>query len=794
MIKNYLKTTFRSFAKNKTFVIINTLGMGIALACCIIAYLNQKFNDDFDVQHVKAENIYRVAFKRVINDYTHSVGLTPAPLAPNIRENFSNVGRAVRLYPSGGDFKVGDELFNAGVAAVEDGYFDMFTVPLVSGSYEALNDQRSILISDETADKYFEDGNALGETIIYYNNDKEVEFVVGGVFQKFPLNSSFGYDAFVNYDNLKAIFEWEHDTDWASFSNTFVWLENPSAIPDIERQLNENYIEIQNQVKKDYAVNRYYLEPFEGMAQRAEREDIWSHWFQSALPVPAVIAPSVMAVLILLIACFNFTNTSIAIANRRIKEIGIRKVMGSSKKQMAFQFLSENVLLALIALIIALILCYFLVPAYSAMWEFLELEFDFAGNWGFYLFLIALLVLTGLVSGAYPAIYVSGLQPTSILKGTFKVGGTSRMTKSLLTIQYAISIIAIICGIVFTQNAKYQQDYDVGYDREGIVYTYIENEANFNMFRNTIDGNPDIESIAGSQHNIAWSWWSDPINYEGTDMDTDIMEVGYNYLDVVGATIKEGRNFTRDSETDVEQSIIINQTFANRLGWEGDVIGKRVVLRDSIQLFVVGVVKDLYLRALWEPIEPLMIRLSKPENYSFLTVSAKPGQEKAVKEFMDAKWKETFPDKLSSVRYLMEQDLAESNLVNENIKKMFIFLGLVAVLLSATGLFSMVTLNLIKRMKEIGVRKVLGAKIGNIAYVVNRQFMWILVIASILGSVGGYFLSDMLMGSIWAYYTEVTPVAIIGAFLLIVLVSSITVGQRVYSAATANPAQTLKDE
>jgi ABC-type antimicrobial peptide transport system permease subunit len=545
--------------------------------------------------------------------------------------------------------------------------------------------------------------------------------------------------------------------------------------------------------KQDYKVAEYYLDPFAGMAVRSEREDLWNHWFNQSLPVSAAVAPGIMGILILLIACFNFTNTSIAIANRRIKEIGIRKVMGSSRKQLIAQFLGENILLTFFALIVGLLISVILVPAYSEMWPFLDIKLDLIENVELFGFLVFLLLVTGVVAGSYPALYVSAFQPSSILRGTLKFGGTNSFTRILLTLQYAISLVAIVSGFIFAQNAEYQKNYDMGFDMKSVIFAFVGTENRYNQLRNEIAGNPLIKEMAGSSHNASTSWYTDPIKFESNELDVAILDIGDNYLNTVNATILEGRDFIQDSQNDVQNSVIINEKLVKILGWEKP-IGQRIILKDTIELYVVGVVKDMYIDGeLWDPLDPMLMRYVLPDKYRFISVQTDEKNITEVHDFIKGKWKILFPDELHTVRY-MDRTRADSAEVNNNIKIIFVFLGIVATILSAIGLFSLVSLNVIKKMKEIGVRKVLGASLANIVNNISREFLIIFVISSVLGSVAAYFLTDALMASIWTYYVPIGSMAFILSILVLLIISGLTISGKVLRAATMNPAYTLRDE
>ncbi|MFC2124865.1 FtsX-like permease family protein [Bacteroidota bacterium] len=792
MLVNYLKITFRNLLKNKLFVIINILGLGTSLAICITAYLNWNYDVQFDAQHVNAREIYRINFMRITNGEAIKNGSCPMPLGDAIKGSIAQVDEVIRVNPSRGNFKVGDELFQTRVMMVDPNFFDIFSFNIIYGDKSNINDKTRIIISTDISKKHFGDmENPVGQLMTYIDGDYRREFIVGGVFERPPQNNSFRARVFIHFDNVFDM-EGASEDNWAHFNTTFVTVKNPLDIPAVEEQL-QQYVEIQNRAKEDYKVAEYYLDPFKGMAVRAQRERIWNHWLNYSLPTSAAIGPGVMAILILLLACFNFTNTSIAIANRRIKEIGIRKVLGSTKPQLIAQFLGENILITLFSLMVGVGMAFFMVPYYSQMWTFLQIELDFIKHPELWIFLVSLLVFTGVIAGSYPAFYVSGFQPTSILRGTFKFGGTNFFTRTLLTLQFSIAMVSIVTGFIFAQNAKYQNDYDLGFDTESVVYAYVNNENRFKQMKNELAGYSHINEITGSRHNATASWYTDPIKFESTELDVDILDIGDGYLSTIGATITAGRDFIKDSQNDVENSVIVNEELVRTFDWENP-IGQRIVLRDTLELFVVGVVKDIYLQGgLWNPLKPMLMRYVLEDGYQFLSVKADVSNITQVHELMEEKWKLLFPDELPRVGY-MEEGKVESANINKNITVMNIFMGLIACILSAIGLFSLVSLNLIKRVKEIGVRKVFGASLPHLVRRLSREFLIILLIASILGAIGGYFMSEMIMGSIWIYYLPIGPLPFILSIILLFIISGITITGKVIKAASMNPALTLRDE
>ncbi len=289
------------------------------------------------------------------------------------------------------------------------------------------------------------------------------------------------------------------------------------------------------------------------------------------------------------------------------------------------------------------------------------------------------------------------------------------------------------------------------------------------------------------------SWYTDPIKYDSKEIDVSIFNIGSGYLESVGAELLAGRDFKKDSKLDVDNSVIVSEELVREYGWK-DPINKRILLQDTIPVNIVGVVKNIHFDGgLWEPLRPMMFRYVLPENYRFLTVSAQIDKLSDVKKLMEDKWKVVFPDELSGIR-TMDEERANMMEVNVNIRTMFFFLGIVAIILSIIGLYSLVSLNLIKRMKEIGVRKVLGASLANISVRMSKEFFIILFLASIIGVTAGYFLADMLMASIWTYYVGASPWIFITSIIIMLIIGLITILSKVVKAATVNPALILRDE
>ena len=351
--------------------------------------------------------------------------------------------------------------------------------------------------------------------------------------------------------------------------------------------------------RKDLQITHFYLDPFVGLACRDQRLGVTNSWLTGSAPASVVSVPIMMAALILFIACFNFTNTSIAVFSKRLKEIGIRKVMGSKRKAIIIQFLGETFFFCFLSLIVALVMTKFLIIWYNDLWTFLHLEINYIDNPEIIIFLVILLTISGLLSGGYPAFYISKFEPTSILKGTLRFGGINIFVRMLLTLQFTLSLIAIVFAVAFVNNAKFQKNMDMGYDMDGIIYLKVSSANDYNNYRNKLLQNKSIQMIVGTKGHIFSSVASIPVKFESVTKDVKLIDAGENYINAMELEIIQGRDFIDKSESDRAEAILINEEFARVFGLQ-EPLGKQILLMDSAHFYVVGVVKDFYLDGIWE--------------------------------------------------------------------------------------------------------------------------------------------------------------------------------------------------
>jgi len=791
MFKNYLKVTLRNLLKNAFYALINIIGLGLALAICIVAYVNNKYDSNFDSQHEKGSQIYKIGFTRTVQARSQPYGITAMSLGPLVETNVSGVESVVRMATSYSPLKVGLKNFNKRIAYVDQEFFDMFTVPIISGTADNITDQNTILISEDLANIYFGDSDPVGEIMSIFNDKgKEFTYMVAGVFENLPLNSSFVFEAVTLIDNFISMWE-VNEHDWRTWvAGTFIMIPEEDQVANVENML-QQFVEVANDAREDFQIDSLYLVPLPDMAHHAW--DIWSNWFRQSFHPAAVTAPPLMALFILLLACFNFTNTSIALSSKRIKEIGVRKVVGGQKKQIRTQFFGENFVMSLFALTIGVAVARWLVRVYSSMWEYMDISLSFREDPMLGIFLIILILITTLMAGAYPSFYVSRFSPVLIFQDKYKLGGKNVLSLLLLGFNFLIAVNSIVSGIYFYQNADYQNNVYLGYDKEHIISVPFNDNSSFEEYKNTIKANPVIESVGESEEHISWSSYSRPIKYEDIELEVRMMDVGHGYFHTMGLNLLEGREFDPDLEqSDREGNVIVSRKLLNDFGID-DPLSKRIIMSDTVTLNIVGVMDDFYPFGVWNNIEPTMFRMASRDRLRMLTVRVQPEDLQSTNEYMEEQWNQLIPN-FPYEGFFQEEQMAEAKSINKNIKNIYVFLAIIASLLSAIGLYSMVSLMVIRRTKEIGIRKVMGAEIPLIIFILGRVFIIIIAIASAIGISSGWYVSKILMGSIWDLYAEANIVTFLLPVLLVIGITVITMSGRIWEAASKNPSESLRYE
>lgn len=789
MLRNYFVVAFRNLYRKKMYTFINLFGLSVSIAACIVGYLTWDFGYHFDQFHENADRIYHIGTSRPINERDQTFGISPLPLGPALVRDFSGVERAVRFANQTAIVRVDDKVFNENVHFADDNFFDMFRFEFEQGNKTALKGKNNIIITREIALKYFGDVNVLGKNImISYSNDVKQVYTVGGILKRIPRNSSLQFGMLLSGEIL-ADLGIDEPNNWAHVTGaTFIEVNQAGAVRQI-KDGESKYVELVSSVNPRFPITHLVITPLKDLALAGA--DFRSHSLNEAPPPSARISIFVIAILLLVMSCFNYMNTSLAVAAARLKEIGIRKVMGSPRSQLIFQFLTENLLLCFLALIVAFGLAELMVSGWNMLFSDIRLSMDEAWNFKLGLFLAGLLGITAIGGGLYPAYVISAYNPAKILQGHQSKMTTSWVMKVMLTVQFAVSMIAVVGSVVFSQNAEFQKNLDLGYDEDRIIGVPIQKSSMFHVLTNTLQQDPRIETVAAGRNHILYSSWRRVIQTVDRDLEAEFLYVSPGYAETVGLKLVEGRFIDRSQPLDLSESIVINQMMAKDQGWE-DPIGQTLTI-DSVNCRVIGVVEDFYIRGPFRPILPCIFKAAKEETYQFVVIRTGNSNIRTTMSFVEETWKKLFPE-MPFEGFYQETQTAEAAEISNGIKLVFVYVACMAIIISGMGLFALVSLNIIRRTKEIGIRKVLGASVMQIVRMMNSDFVILMMIASVIADLAGYFVFKALLDSIYKYHVNIGILALILANMTVLVIGMATIGTRVLHVARANPVNALKYE
>lgn len=790
MLKNYIRIALRSYGKNYIFTLINIVGMAVGISGLIVTILLYDYENSFDKQHKNTSSVFRVNSNRNIEGESQKWGVVPSALGPVALGENQEIEKFTR-YGATSAFLVQHEdiIHRERINFADPDFFNLFSFNLISGQKEVFNEKSKVIISEDFAKKYFGDADPIGKQLTIRKNDEILaQFIIGAVAEKMPMNSSFRFNIIAQYDNLLDFYHQE-EFDWSTEIRPvlYVKLNTANNPQEVENAL-QKYQAIHNEIKESWKISDFYLIPFK--EQKDEARFMHNYTLQSGLPISALYGSLVMNVLILLIACFNFTNTSLAYANKRLKEIGIRRTFGGVRWQIIKQFFIENFILCVLAFILSIEVANTWIGWMNVQWP-INIDTYYFNNWSISINLILLLIAVSFVAGAYPSLYVSKFHPTEILKGKLKLQGSNNFTRILLTWQFGFSIMAIFSGIVLTQNALFQKTFDWGFDKENALIIPLQGEGNYSVLKNELSKIESIESIAGTVHNVGYGFQESNLEIDGEKHNANLLYVGDNYLPTIGCDIVEGRNFLENSENDVSESIIVNQAFVKTFDLEDPM--NQVVYVDKIPYHIVGIVENFMPYGLYDPIKPSVIGVVQEKAYQQLVIRADEEKLPEILASAHTSWKSLFPNKPFE-GYYMEEAAAEALNTNNGILVQFGIMGLFALFLSVTGLYSTVSMTVNKRIKEIGIRKVMGASVHHVMRLLNYEFGVIIFISIVIGCAGGYYFMNQFLSDIFTYYMDIGPLSFIVAALTILIITAITSGMKIYKVAVRNPTESLRYE
>jgi putative ABC transport system permease protein len=807
MFRNYFKTAFRNLVNNKFYTTINILGLAFGLATCLLILLYVIDERNFDRYNENAKRIYRVNNEAKFGNNHLDMAVSNAAMGPTLIREFPQVEQYTRIQPFGSFLvkKGSENLRETKVAFADSTLFEVFTLPMISGDAKtALKDPRSLVITERMAQKYFGRTDVRGENLLI--NDKD-NYKITAVIKNMPEQSHFNFDFFVPMTENES----SRDNNWLSENfNTYIILKKDADPKKLEPEFNKmmsRYIgpqlkAVMNLSMTDFEKTggflRCSLMPVEEIhLHSAKIGELAANGNIQFIYIFAAIAG-----LILLIACVNFMNLSTARASSRAKEVGVRKVLGSLRINLIQQFITESVLMSFIALVIAISLAFLLLPYFN------QLAGKKIETFGLFqplmlLSFFLLMLIVGILAGSYPAFYLSSFQPIKVLKGKLSGGFKGSSLRNVLVVfQFSISVILIVGTIVIFNQLNFIRNQDIGFNRNQVLVLHGTDvlQDRTESFKNellqipgvvnaTVTGYLPVNGYRG-KNTLFPSVSFDPKN----GISLELWNIDENYIPTLGIKMLEGRNYSKQFPTD-SSGIIVNEAAAKFMGGK-DLMNKSlyrvedVVNKKIKEYHIIGIIKNFNFNSLHEIVTPMALVLQKEAGSMAIRIRTKEAYPLIAQ--IRNKWQSMVPGQLFDYTF-MDDEFNELYAPEQRTGQLFITFAVLAILIGCLGLFGLVTYAAEQRTKEIGIRKVLGASVGNIAGMISKDFLKLVVISWLIAfPVAWYAMNKWLQD--FAYRVSISWWVFAGAGLFALIIALLTISSKAIRAAVANPAKSLKSE
>lgn len=790
MFRNYFLTAFRNILRHKSFSLINITGLALSMSVCLLIILiiqDQYRHDNF---HEDGDRIYRVLTNNEISDDIVTLYATTAfPMASWLNENYPVVENAVTLRRvfGGGDARAGGKVLPADFLWVDENFFSMFNFPLRGIDRPvALSEPNSIILSEETALKFFGDKDPLGQP---FSIDSIGEYIVAGLVPHHDQKSHVQFDALVPVSSLKR--DLSEDWNYVYSSYAYVKLKEgvvPSALDEaFETIRQERYAD---DPERDYSFRLQALSDIVPGPLLGNELGFY-------LPRMVILFMSILALVLILTSAFNYTNMSLAKALTRAREIGVRKVAGAQRSQVLVQFLAESILSALLALVIAYLMLQFLRPAFTGMKFMSFLQIRLEENLSLYLWFLVFSVLTGMVAGLLPAAYMSKFNPISVFKDTFGIRVFSRMflRKFLVVAQFTVSIILFITIVVLYRQLRFYMNTDYGFAKEN-VYN-IELQGNdWERARAGFASLPEVGSLAFSSHVPAiGTMMSDAAWLENEEEKFNLAHfyVDASYIDLMELNLLAGKSLPENPGTGGENYIVLNEAAVEKFGFPDNrsALQQTITLEDSVMVQVVGVVEDYHYFGLFSKIGPMALRYD-PDGFEYLHLKLSSADMARTRRVLEKVWENVDPDREFKGQF-MDDEISGYYEMFEDILWMVGCASLLAIIIACMGLFGMATYSTESRIKEIGIRKALGARSASIAFLVSGSYVRLIGIAILIALPLAYFGNRLWLQN-FAYRVNFGAGTLIFGALFIVAVSFITILSQTLRASRQDPVNSLRYE
>jgi predicted permease len=801
MFRNYFKTAIRNLKRNKSYALINTLGLAIGIAACLLIFLVVQFESSFDNFHPKKNSIYRVVSEFHNEGSVNYSSGVPFPVAKGLRIDFPQIKEVAAIFQQSGEITVEDgneqkKLQEDNFYYAEPQFFGMFNFPFLAGDAKAaLNNPNSAVLTQATAEKYFGDWKtAIGKTIKYQN---KTLFTVRGILKNIPHNSDFPLSVVVSYAALENTNIQSNLNDWVSTYSenyTFVVLPENFSVNKFNAQLKAF---AKKHKPAEYASDVFITQPLSEIHYDDRFGNFNEHTFSHSL----IKVLSLIGIFLIVIACVNFINLATAQAVNRSKEVGVRKVLGSNRKQLALQFLSETALIVFVALIIGIGIAAIALPYLNNLLE-VQMTMSFIANPAIIFFVVATAIIVTLLSGIYPAIILSGFNPITALKSkiTAKMIGGISLRRALVILQFAIAQILIIGMFVVVSQMNYFRNASLGFDKDNIINVPVPGDSvsrtKIDYVRNQLLANPNIKNVSFSfRAPSSGGGWNSNFKYNHSDKNTDfnanLKWADADYFKTYNLQFIAGRPYYPN---DSAREFVVNETLVKKLGITNpnDAIGKEINFWDGGKVGnIVGVIKDFNIYSLREPMAPVVLGAWKIF-YQTINIKIKPGSEKAALPYIEKLWTGTFPDYVYDYKFL-DQTIASFYKQEDQLSQLYKIFAGIAIFISCLGLYGLVSFMAIQRTKEVGIRKVLGASARNIIYLLSKEFTVLIIIAFVISAPIAYYIMHQWLQD-YTYRIPLGASIFILAIISSVVIAWLTVAHRAIKAALANPVKSLRTE
>lgn len=795
MLKNIFKTALRNMLRDRGYSFLNLLGLTISIASSLLLILYISHELSYENFHEKKDRIYRIVSHFQERDDEFSWASTQPPLGQQIKADYPEIEEYARLNGLGSNtvLTYEDKKYEEDDLVLADStYFDIFSHNFIEGnSKTCLDEPNSIVLTKTLAEKIFKDEPALGK--ILKDSDNE-SIKVTGVIEDLPRNTHMEFTGIVSLNSIENL-----GGGWGSFYlRTFILLKenvNGETFKAKLPEVIENYVD---PIFEQYGVNvQYEMQELASIHLYSKTDGE-----EGGGDIAYIYIFSIVVVFMLIIAAINYMNLATARSERRAREVGIRKVLGSYRWMLTTQFVSESLILTLSALIISFILINFIfLTPFNAMTS-REFYFMDLFNPELILSIVAIIILLGILGGSYPAFYLSSFKPISVLKGKFVHGkSTVPLRKVLVVAQFAISIGMIISTIIVYDQLSFLRNKDLGFAKDQIMVSSLSSREmadKLPVLRSTLLESPDVLAVASASSSPGRGYPKNLLPVETKDgfveKGVNFYRVDENYIPTLEIKLLEGRNFSKDLASD-SNAVIVNKMFAERNEWE-EPIGKRIRLSDSddeIEEYatVIGVIDDFHQLSLYQKLEPLAFFYRPKMN--FVHIKFRPESTSSVKSHVEEKWAEVYPG-IPFNPYFLDQHFFESYEADQKRSKVFTLFSGITIFIACVGLLGLASFSAEQRTKEIGIRKVIGASLYNIIFLLTKEFFILIFISMIFAFSGAYYLMNNWLNSSFVYHTEIQIISFVYAGVMSLLFVLLTVSYHAYRAANGNPVNALRSE